>query len=169
MRYGRPKYQRGIICATLVPTGEVAGGNVSLSGEGGIASTDTTASPWESIAGIRVNADGTIDKVEQTNGGSLIFTQIDISTDWIIPNGDADSLHQFRLDVTTTNPNHLSDSLSTWIGVTAGSQSASYLQWLFRKTTTGIQSFSWTLRIRYNAGGELDNGAYSGSCENGIL
>ncbi len=143
--------------------------DVNLAGEAGILSTDTTTSPWVSTSGIRVNDDGTIDKVTQVNAGSLIFTQIDSATDWIIPNELGDTTYDFQLNSTTSDPNHLSDSIDTWIAMGSGSQSSNYLQWLRQRTIVGLQSWNWDLRVRKDGGAQIDTGNYTGSNENGTL
>jgi hypothetical protein len=148
------------------------GGNVNLDGQSGIYSEDTVGPPWYSASGIRVNTDGTIDRGQTTNGtsvSSIVWTQIDASTDWIIPNGDANGNYEFKLDVTSNAPNVNSDSTATWIAVDSGSQSSSYLQWIREKSTSGIENWSWTLRIRYNGGAELDDGAYAGTNSNDLF
>lgn len=68
-------------------------GLVTVSGE-----TVNSTGAGTAIAGIVVNADGTIDKIES---GST--TQIDAATDWVIPNALASSLYEVR--VTSVNHN----------------------------------------------------------------
>lgn len=136
---------------------------VTLSGEPIIFDADSDpVGPWESISGIRVNTDGTIDKYRLNTGG---YSQIDASTDWIIPNGAASSLYEFRLDVTSNAPNYISDSTGTWLAI------SSARTWLFRNVNSAESSISWnwTLRVRYNGGAEIDSAVYSGSCTNTTL
>jgi hypothetical protein len=44
-------------------------------------------------AGVYINADGTVDSYTESAG----LNQIDVATDWIIPNGDADSSYDVRI------------------------------------------------------------------------
>ena len=136
-------------------TNNVASNSViTLSGE--LFILDFDLSPGgDARSGIRINTDGTIDKYRQNTGGGG-YTQIDGSTDWIIPNSAASSDYQVRLDVTTGAPNYLSDSTGVWLAMTANRQ------WLVRRTTTGSTSWNWTLRIRKGTGAEIDNGIYTG-------
>lgn len=61
---------------------------VTLSGE---FITTSVSGAVPSVARLIINPDGTLDKLE--NGST---TQIDASTDWIIPNGAASSSYQVR-------------------------------------------------------------------------
>lgn len=157
-----------IVVATAV-YGGAAAPVITISGETGISSFDTTASPWQSTSGIRVNDDGTIDKITTIGGGGQVYTQIDGSTDWIIPNGDASSSYQFQLGVTLQAPNYLSDANTTWIAMGSGSQSASYLIWRRRKTNAGLTNWSWVLFVRLGTGSIIDSATYAGNNENGVL
>jgi len=61
------------------------------------------ASPYNTRSGIRVNADGTLDKAFSVNGDLLAYTQIDSATDWVIPNGAASADHDVRITAVTHN------------------------------------------------------------------
>lgn len=145
--------------------GNVAGGGapaavITLSGEINIIDIDFSGPPWNSQAGIRVLTNGTIQKFRLTIGG---YQQIDASTDWIIPNGDASSTYEFKLDVTSGAPNFNSDSTGVWLPMTGTREW--YVQVLVAQTTL---SFVWTLRVRLGSGSELDNGSYTGEATTGL-
>lgn len=143
--------------------GSGPGGVVTLSGEGFINAFDgDVLGPWDTRSGIRINTDGTIDKYLGTVGSGYTYTQIDASTDWIIPNSAASSIYQVKLDVTSGSPNFSSDSTGLWLAMTSNRQ------WIVQRTTTGSSTWSWTLRIRYSTGGEIDSGAYSGESVNNL-
>lgn len=141
----------------------VDSGVVTLSGEIFIVAFDgDVGGPWDTRSGIRINTDGTISKYLGTVGGGYTYTQIDASTDWIIPNGSASSSYQVKLDVTSGTPNWVSASTGTWIDMSVNRQ------WIVRRTTVGNTSWNWTLRIRLGTGAEIDNGIYAGESGNSL-
>jgi hypothetical protein len=87
----------------------------ALSGESGIIGFQIQ--PNTAIAGVRVNADGTIDKITG-NASSPTYTQIDAATDWVIPNGGATGAERFRC--TDNNANLDFGTTGSWL--TAGQQ-----------------------------------------------
>lgn len=152
-----------ILATTGIQT--ITGGSdvVTLSGEAFITAFDgDVLGPWDTRSGIRINTDGTIDKYLGTLSGGYTYTQIDASTDWIIPNGSASSSYEVKLDVTSGTPNFSSASTATWLAM------SSNRQWIFRRTTVGSSSWNWTLRIRLSGGAEIDNGIYTGQSTNSL-
>ena len=134
---------------------------VTLSGELFISDFDPSVNPpWDSRSGIRVNTDGTIDKYLFNGVG---YSQIDASTDWIIPNSAASSSYQVRLDVNSNAPTgSLSDSTATWLALTQNRV------WIRQGTTGGSVAWNWTLRIRLGTGSEIDNAVYAGDTNGGL-
>lgn len=159
--FNGPKYQRGIIVAAPVYKEAGAGAVVTLSGEASIFDIDFSGPPWNAQSGIRVLTNGTIQKFRLNIGG---YSQIDATTDWIIPNGDASSSYEFKLDVVFNSPNFNSDSTGVWLPITATREW--YVQVLIADTTI---SYIWTLRVRLGSGSELDNGTYSGEATTGLI
>lgn len=100
-------------------------------------------------AGIRVNADGTIDKNQ--NG---IYSQIDAATDWIIPNGSASSLYEVRVTSVTGSFSNAAAAPNTWINL------GSNREWNVIQVGEGSSTASFTLEIRYDGGAVLDSGTY---------
>ena len=82
----------------------------ALSGETAITGFQTQ--PNTAIAGVRINADGTIDKITG-NASSPTYTQIDTTTDWVIPNGAATGDERFKC--TDNNANLASGTTGTWL------------------------------------------------------
>lgn len=135
-----------------------AAGVVTLSGE-------TVSTVSEEKAGIRVNTDGTIDKIE---GGTT--TQIDTGTDWIIPNGAAHSLHEVRVtNVVDTggDPGPWTDQAAAddiWIAITSNRF------WSVQAVGPGgadSHGADFDLEIRFNGGAALASFAYSLFSEGG--
>lgn len=134
-----------VTCSTF-PAGTV----VKLSGE-------NVSVTYESHAGIRVNTDGTVDKRE---GGT--YTQIDGTTDWIIPNGDASSLYEVRV----TNVSHTGGASgwssaaaadNTWIAISANREWNVIADGPY---TSDTRQANFDMQIRYNGGAVLTTGAY---------
>ena len=135
---------------------------VTLSAPGTILAADLDfPGPWNTVAGIRVNTDGTWDKFTSTITTSS-YTQIAPTTDWIIPNSAASSLYQFKLDVTSNAPNFNSDTTGVWHSMTGPRE------WYYQSTTLGSATCSWTLRVRYNGGAEIDSQALTVQVINGL-
>lgn len=82
----------------------------ALSGETGI--TGFTTQPGTAIAGVRVNTDGTIDKITG-NASSPTYTQIDALTDYVIPNGSVTGNERFRC--TDNNANLAAGTTGSWV------------------------------------------------------
>ena len=80
----------------------------ALSGASGI--NDTQVAPTSAIIGIRINTDGTTDRLQKTT-----YTQINATTDYIIPNsGDKTNL-RFRATDNNANLDAGSDSTGSWL------------------------------------------------------
>lgn len=102
-------------------------------------------------AGIIVKSDGYVYQLK--NG---VETQIDTSTDWIIPRTEAGTNYQFRVtgvtgDAFTTSPG----SNGTWFAVTAGG-----LEWSLQVAVGDTKTTNFTLEVREGTGATLDTGAY---------
>lgn len=126
-------------------------GKVAISGES-ISGSD--ANP----VGIRINTDGTIDS--RANGS---YTQIDSTTDWIIPNGAANSDYEVRItNVVWTQGSAFTTEAATedtWIDMSAARE------WSVTDTnpsSPGIQDVTFDLEIRYGSSGSaMDSGSYT--------
>lgn len=123
---------------------------VTLSGE-----NVTDLSAGTSVAGIRVNADGTIDRYTAENG----YEQIDSSTDWIIPNGSASGDYDVRV-TSVFPPGSFTSSPGTdgdWFAL------SSNREWLLSLTGSSGDSdeVTFTLEIRDGSDVTQDTGSYS--------
>ena len=109
--------------------------------------------------GIRINADGTVDKLE-----NVTYTQLDASTDWIIPNSAANGVYQVRItnvvDVGGTDAGFNDEQAAaedTWISL------SSNRQWsCVAVGATGADSvgYNFDVQIRYAGGPVLATGNY---------
>lgn len=103
-------------------------------------------------AGVRVNSDGTIDKLE-----GVTYTQIDSSTDWRIPNGSGIGYYvQFTKGV--LDPNPTVGTLNSWLQITTNRE-------VYYEESDFNQSNGGTITIEISAttgGGSpiLDSGDY---------
>lgn len=118
---------------------------VALSGEN---ITDSFGSPT-ATAGVRINTDGTVDKNE-----TGVYSQIDSSTDWIIPNAAASSAYYVKAEqVSSSGPGTRTGTLSTWLQLTSNRE--------WKISATAIAS--WTLDISISKDGgttTIDTGRY---------
>lgn len=92
-------------------------------------------------AGLRVNSDGTIDRYRSQDG---VWTQINASTDWIIPNSAASekTYHVKYYAATGTSPS--GSPLNTWLNVSTNPA------WTLTTGTTA--SYNGTLSISDDGG-----------------
>ena len=120
----------------------------ALSGESGISALETQ--PATAYAGIRINADGTIDK--RVNS---VYTQIDAATDWGIPNGDITGDEEFYCTDNNANIDGGSDATGSW--------EAAPLQWYVANSAGAPKLLDLTVQVR-PASGEpaADSGEYTG-------
>ena len=131
----------------FMTTSIMTGGVVTISGEVGI-NHNPISQPAKS--GIRINADGTID---ERLGDS--YSQIDAATDWIIPNGAANSSYEFTATDNNANLDAGSDATGTW--------ASAPLEWWVEETVEfATENLSVTVGIRFNGGAEIDNGTFTG-------
>ncbi len=127
--------------------------NVTLSGEI-IADQPTSRT---ATAGIRFNADGTMDSLI-----NVTYSQIDAATDWIFPNEGASS----DFDVRVTNV--VWNSAATGFDTEAASEDTwidlgSARTWSIQDTTSsavGNKDVNFDIEIRDNAGTTVATGAY---------
>lgn len=105
-------------------------------------------------AGLRVNTDGTIDKLEGTT-----YTQIDASTDWRIPNGSGTGYYvKYTKGLLDPAPTYNPDSitLDTWYEITT-----SYRIGYEESTNDSEDSGTITAHISDDGGtSTLDTGAF---------
>ena len=108
-------------------------------------------------AGIRFNSDGTVDELVDST-----YTQIDTTTDWIIPNAAASTDFDVRITSVTWNSSStgfLTEAASedTWIDL------GSNREWSVRDTDSsgsGDKDVQFTVEIRNGAGVTVDTGSY---------
>ena len=126
---------------------------ITLSGET-ITGTDNGGGPtWSASAALIVRADGTLDKIETGVG----TTQIDPSTDWIIPNGEASSDYEVMIHEDSGTLNRpLQDAIDTWVSM-AGDR-----DWgvQYSSSSPGSKTCTATLSIRKNGGPVIDTAVY---------
>ncbi len=101
-------------------------------------------------AGVRVNNDGTIDKLLLST-----YSQIDASTDWRIPNGSGDAYHvKFTKGILDPAPDV--GTLDTWLAITSDRQ-------VYYEETADDTMDGGTITIAISADGgstTLDSAAY---------
>lgn len=106
--------------------------------------------PGVSITGVRFNSDGTVDRNQDS-----VYSQIDVATDWVIPNGAAPGVYSIRFT-------HLSGdvpsgaSYGTWLDLTSSRE-----LWL---NSFGLGALSGSIRAEISADGGssvLDSGDYT--------
>jgi hypothetical protein len=129
--------------------GASAGGTVTVSGE---VVTHLVGSSGTAIAGIRFNSDGTVDK---RVGGT--YTQIDSGTDWIIPNGDADSTYDVSYTGASGTWSVQASTEGTWTNL-----GADRLYYVTATGGTGIpKSITCTFNIRKDGGSVIDSASFT--------
>ena len=129
------------------PYGVFAGrpGIVTVSGE----SISDIQVLTTATAGVRFNADGTIDK--NVTG---VYSQIDSGTDWLIPNAAAPSLYQVYAAYTGVAPSGA--ATNTWLDLTSNRE------WtVVNSGPGGTDVCTLTVSIRYNGGGVIDSGVFT--------
>ena len=118
----------------------------ALSGESAI---DHQIPSGTARAGIRINADGTIDK----RLGDT-YTQIDAATDWIIPNGGSKTDVRFRCTNSGSTLAGGSSATGSWLSAPC--------EW-YVETTGASKTLSLSVEISLDTGTSThDTGAYSG-------
>ena len=131
-------------------------GVLTLSGEA--VSDVSVVAP--TIAGIRINTDGTIDKRE-----GAVYTPIDVGTDWIVPNNRATTANEFRItSVTYTSGtfNEVKDMPvdGTWYDLTGGAIEMSGTD--TNPSAAGVIDIAFTLEVRRGSSGAAEaSGPYS--------
>ncbi len=149
----------------MIPYLIAAAGAAGASGGSVVTLTDSDVTtidavgPYNSNSGIRVNTDGTIDSAKRTDGAANTYAQINASTDWIIPNGAANSDYEVRITGLTLDGNHTWASQAaaenTWVDLSVNRE------WIINGTVAGLDATTFTLEIRYNGGATLDTAAIS--------
>ena len=111
-------------------------------------------SPTDSYAGVRINADGTVDKREDAT-----FTQVHANSDWIIPNSAASSAYSVRC---TNNGDALaagSAATGSWLNL--GTTRLWYVEFT---GVFGSTSLDITIEISNDGGTTiLDSANYTGT------
>ena len=121
---------------------------VNLDGQAGI--NQTVLAPSDAIIGIRVNSDGTIDKLIGTT-----YTQIDADTDYIIPNDADKTALRFRATDNNANLDAGSDATGSWLSAPG--------EW-YLIANSESKSLDLDLEISIDAGSSAyDSGTYSGT------
>lgn len=133
-----------------------AGPVVTLSGETAIDSSQTE--PDVAIAGVRINTDGTLDKITGTEA-TPVYTQIDALTDYVIPNAAAPGAYQFQCTDNNANLDAGSDATGSWQAISLGAQ----LYYVTADATTTLLDID--LDVRQGTGATLDTGNYTGTAE----
>jgi len=145
----------GLLSGALNP-GTVTLTNTSIQDTGGGAGQ----------AGIRFNSDGTTDRYRERIDGIGVYTQINASTDWIIPNGDASSLFEVKVEEVSAsgtassplfgNPGGSGKGTGVWWNL--GSNREWYLD-----HSESDQTYTWVIDayIRYAGGVPIAIGRYT--------
>ncbi len=137
------------IVATAIYGSSATAGNVTLSGEDAL----DVGINRNARAAIVVRSDGTIDKIE-----NVTTTQVDVSTDWIDPNGDASSDYDVRYTGLVGDALDGSTSLAEDVWGDLGVD-----KFFEQRATSSPDSFEseFTLEIRFMGGAALDTGVYN--------
>ena len=123
--------------------------SITLSGE-----TITDSTFGNSLATVRINNDGTVDK--NTTSGGLV--QIDTATDWIRPEEFAPGAFEHRATATGAALDGSSDPLNVWAAFTATPNP----EWTVRSSgAEGFKQAFVTVEIRFQSGPVLDSGVYT--------
>lgn len=117
---------------------------------GGDPINDTVDNGNTARAILHIRANGTILKTEQ-----FTQTQLQPSTDWIIPNNANDGLYEvwFEKEFFFDDDPTGGDALETWHFLSAN-RSVEYIN----STNDSVIGGGIVTRIRYNGGAEIDNG-----------
>ena len=119
---------------------------------------DSTTSR-DAIAGVRVNPDGTVDKLINAT-----YTQISVGTDWIIPNGFADADHDVRItNAVWTFPAaesffFKSANEDAWVDL------GTAREWIVKDTSSspgGLKLVTFDIEIRDPAADTVATGSYT--------
>ena len=105
-------------------------------------------------AALVIRTDGTTDQFESTTQ-----TQINGTTDWIIPNGDANGFYEVKYELDSGDALDASTSISASTWEFIGSDTFFEQRWASGAGIGGKQSWI-TVSIRYNGGSVLDSGSY---------
>ena len=120
----------------------------ALSGETGI--NHTVVSPNDAIVGVRINNDGTIDKLTGTT-----YTQINAATDYIIPNSADKTALRFRAADNNANLEAGSDATGSWL--------AAPCEW-YIVATSEVKALDLDIELSIDAGVSIyDFGGYTGT------
>lgn len=134
-------------------------GEVSVSGHS-VSTADVGSGARSCESGIRFNADGTVDQKED-NGGGASYSQIDSSTDWIIPNAAGQRQYYVRATEDTYTENETATALfgvrngtmATWLTLGNGTSR----EWSLDtgSNTAGAGDIEWviTVEIATDSGG----------------
>lgn len=111
------------------------------------------------IAGFRFNSDGTIDNRIQTT-----YTQINASTDWIIPNGAAPDDYEIMMTYTGDAPTGTASyPASTWLAFSTYGNPEWYVDAISDKTQ---KDCVMTIQIRKGSGPVLASATFEMYSEN---
>jgi hypothetical protein len=104
-----------------------------------IFDVDTT----QATCGIRVNLDGTIDKLQ----GPASYTQISSATDWVIPNAQSSVAHWVRFERISGDTIDFTGTLSTWQQLNANREIN------YDVNSVSIRSGIYSVEIALDSGG----------------
>lgn len=128
-----------------------AAGTVTVSGETIVGAT----SSGTARAGVIFRANG---KVAKTVNGTE--SQIDASTDWIIPNDEATSLYEVRYTGGTETWTVKAANQDTWTDLSTDRE------WRVENNVGDITANIVTFEIRFNGGSVLDSATYTCRADN---
>lgn len=130
---------------------------VTVSGEN---ITDFRTSPTDSYARLKVDDDGNMYK--STDTGSASWSQIDSSTDWIVPEASSPGLYEVRFTGASNTPTSSTAAEDTWHSLSSGD----FIIYNSETTNgTATKSTTFTIEIRYNGGSVLDSASYTLTAE----
>ena len=132
-----------------------SGGVVTLSGE---AIDDEDASERAYRAALIIRTDGTVDKIENTS-----TSQIDASSDWIIPNSEASSDYQFSYSLSSGDALHSSTTMSA--GAWQALSSDIYFEQRIDGCSVTEKTSTISVSVRKGTGSVLESGTYILSVE----
>lgn len=122
-----------------------------LTGDTGLTTQTLTSDSFGAgaqscTAGVRFNADGTVDRLENSGGGGDVYTQINSGTDWIIPNDASFRTYWIRATEFSYTENETALALF-------GTKNGGTGTWL---TLGDGQSREWSLDTSSNTAGSGD-------------
>lgn len=144
----------------LLLIGAASAGGVLINLDGHTSAALDVSAPKQAAAGFKINSDGTLDTWHHISG----FAQVDVATDWIIPNGAA-SAAAYEIRYTSFTGDSLTTDdfggVNNWVALSGSPD----VRLATTEDVTEALTCSFTLEIRIGAV-TLATGSYTITAEN---